>query len=242
MPSAPPRSVTPISPRACSFAVSASHRHTSHVVPSAAVTRAATVPNPTGTTPVVVGAARVAAVRRSSARSCWRSRRGRRRRRRPSSPPPAPSSSSPHAPATSSTATAVRDRNDIAVTVGVSVAGAVPRRPVRAAALPRTSSTPCTASTSRRRNGTRPAVRSRSTRWSGGATRASRTTRTCSSSARRQLPPTGRTLRRWCQWHADARLDEVRRQLVAAAVERLELLGRRDALARAPAGAARTRT
>ena len=29
----------------------------------------------------------------------------------------------------------------------------------------------------------------------------------------------GSTLRRWCQWHDDARLDDVRRQLVAPAVE-----------------------
>lgn len=51
MPSAPARSVTPISPRARCSAVRAAHRHTSQTAPSAAVTRAATVWNPVGTTP-----------------------------------------------------------------------------------------------------------------------------------------------------------------------------------------------
>src|SRR5688572_24302001 len=56
MPSAPDRSVTPIKPCARRSAVSASHRQTSHVAPSAAVTRPATVANPWGSTPAGVAA------------------------------------------------------------------------------------------------------------------------------------------------------------------------------------------
>src|SRR6478736_6755230 len=54
IPSAPDRSVTPIRPCSCWAAVSAAHRHTSHVEPSEAVTRPATVENPEGATRVVV--------------------------------------------------------------------------------------------------------------------------------------------------------------------------------------------
>jgi len=59
IPSAPPRSVTPISPWLRRAAVSASHRHTSHVEPSAAVMRAATSSKPTGVTAAVVAGAAV---------------------------------------------------------------------------------------------------------------------------------------------------------------------------------------
>ena len=104
MPSAPPRSVTPIRPRARSAGVSATHRHTSQTVPSAAVITPRRAAKPSGTTPghgggrsrhgrgavVVVG--RHGGRRRSSAVG----RRRRRDRRRPSWSA-APSSSSPHA-------------------------------------------------------------------------------------------------------------------------------------------------
>ena len=105
IPSAPPRSVTPISPRARSSSVSATHRHSSQTVPSASVTTAAVWANPTGTTPAVVGGADAAAggavadrgsctwIGRRGSRS--RCRNGRRWRRRGRS-----SSSSPHAAAT----------------------------------------------------------------------------------------------------------------------------------------------
>ena len=50
-PAGRPRSVTPISPRPRSSSVSASHRHTSHTSPSAAVIRASTVVKPSGSVP-----------------------------------------------------------------------------------------------------------------------------------------------------------------------------------------------
>jgi hypothetical protein len=53
IPSAPLRSVTPIRPRCCCSIVCAAHRQTSHVRPSAAVTRPATVSKPDGATPDV---------------------------------------------------------------------------------------------------------------------------------------------------------------------------------------------
>ena len=102
----------------------AAQRHTSHVEPSAPVTRPATVPNPVGTTPVVVGATgavvggvgaggRVVAALVGVATVVVE----------PTAGPvvgAAPSSSPQAATATSSTA-AVKSRHDTPVTVGVSV-------------------------------------------------------------------------------------------------------------------------
>ena len=62
IPSAPDRSVTPISPRARATGSAASHRHTSHVDPSGAVTRPLTSPKSWGVTPVVGGVVGAAVV------------------------------------------------------------------------------------------------------------------------------------------------------------------------------------
>ena len=110
----------------------AAHRHTSHVEPSAAVTRPATVPNPVGTTPAVVGAGAVvtdavvtdevgagalvvaaldgAAVTTGAAVVATDAAGNR-----------SAASSSPHAATATSSTAAVRSRHDTPITVGVSV-------------------------------------------------------------------------------------------------------------------------
>ena len=132
IPSAPPRSVTPIRPRERSSGVAATHRHRAQTSPSAAVTSAAWAANPAGTTPVVgVLAVEAAMVVGAAVGSLTVG---------------ALASSPPHA---ASTSTSENHRHDIVDTVGVSVTPCPPPMTRRVTAVARRASisTPCTVDT-----------------------------------------------------------------------------------------------
>ena len=235
MPSAPPRSVTPISPRAARPAVSASHRHTSHVEPSAAVTRRRRC-EPGRHDAAWSSARRVAssAVRSTAGRG--RSCRGRVRPATAVEPPSSAPRTVVVTPHAATRGRAAPPPSGAATTSAVTVRVASPRaghvdlrelRGRRGRAL-------------RRPPPVRHAGRLGHAGPRGHARRGravvllvpARTTRTCLV---RGLTPSaaadGQHAAQVVPAARDARLDDVGRQLLVAAVERAHLLGRRHALA-----------